>query len=118
MKHITRIRIAALAAAFFLGGATAAGFGLRAGGNSPAPAAVTHPRTQVVHETRVRTVRVHRRKPSAPPAPRVAAPAPVAVAAAATQPAVAPAPTKVVSRVSPTGNGGGEAEHEQERGDD
>jgi hypothetical protein len=107
MKHLNRIRIAALSAAFFLGGMTAVGFGLKATRDSTAtPVTVTHPRVQVIHQTRIRTVHVRpKRKPAppAPPAPAVAAPPAPTVQQVSTPPAVVQAPKRVKSRVSPTG---------------
>jgi hypothetical protein len=124
MNRINRIRIAAVSAAFFLGGLTAVGFGLRGNGHSsPAQVTAVRPKVQVIHQTRVKTVHVRpKRKPApAPPAP-VAAPTP-APAAPAVQPASTPrvvqAPTRVKSRVSPTGNRGeGDDRGEHEGHDD
>jgi hypothetical protein len=101
MKHVTRIRIAALSAAFFLGGLTAAGFGMKSSQDSGSKLVTGHRRTQVIHETRTRTVHV-RDKRSQPSA------GPPAAAAARVQPVSQPQapvkqPVKVQSRVSPTG---------------
>ena len=120
MRHLTRIRVAALTSAFFLSGA-AAGFAIRDTGNSR-PAAVTavHPRTQVIYQTKVRTVHVRARRPRpavrvAPPVPAAPAPPQVAqVPQARTAPVAVQAPAHVKSRVSPTG-GHGERDDAGER---
>jgi hypothetical protein len=110
MKRLNRIRIAAISAAFFLGGLTAVGFGFQASRDSTAtPVTVVRPKVQVIHKTRVRTV--HVRPKRAHPAPAPAAPAAAAPPGPAVQPAAAPqvvaqAPKRVKSRVSPTGRGG------------
>jgi hypothetical protein len=124
MKHVTRLRVAAVSAAFFLGGLTAAGFGVRAmNERAKTTTAYLRPRTEVIRQTKVRTVHVrpkakHVTRPAvqATPAPALR-PQVVAVPAAQSAPAVVRAPAKVKSRVSPTG--GGEHESgEHERGDD
>ena len=111
MRHLTRIRIAVLAAAFFLGGVTAAGVGMRAGQDPSTRVVTARPRTQVIHETRTRTVHVKARHARTQAAPPAAAPqvAPVQQAGP-----VAQAPAIVRSRVSPTGHReeGDEGEHE------
>lgn len=96
MRHLTRIRIATLSTALFLGGLTAAGLGFRATQDSAPMPVTARPRTEVIHETTTRTVHVGARgtKPTAAqPAPPAFHPrAPVEAAA------------KVRSRVSPTGS--------------
>jgi hypothetical protein len=103
MRHLTRIRIAALATAFFLGGVTAAGFGIKATHDSGAKPVIAHPRTQVIHETRTRTIHVRPRRSRPSAAPPAAAPQIQSVYRPQTS--VIPPPTKVRSRVSPTGGG-------------
>jgi hypothetical protein len=102
MRHLTRIRIAALSAAFFLGGLTAAGFAIKTTQDSGSRLVTAHPSTKVIHETRTRTVHV-RAKRTNPPAGQIQqvsqAQSPVQV------------PAKVRSRVSPTGG-----EHEGDDG--
>jgi hypothetical protein len=112
MRHLNRIRIAALSAAFFLGGLTAAGVGIKATQDSGSKPVTARPRTQLIHETRTRTVHVKagRTNPSAAP------PAQSPSGASQVQPiSQAQVPTRVRSRVSPTGGGhegddGGEGE--------
>jgi hypothetical protein len=107
MRHLTRIRIAALSTAFFLGGLAAAGFGIKAQG-SGSKVVTTHPRTQVIHETRTRTVHVRSRRAKDPSA----APPVAARVQPVSQPQVpVTPPAKVRSRVSPTGGA-----HEEDDG--
>jgi hypothetical protein len=107
MRHLTRIRIAALTSAFFLGGA-AAGFAIRDTGNGRPAVTAAHPRTQVVYQTKVRTVHVRakRLRPAvaAPPAPAAPVSPQIAQAPQAqTAPVAVRPPARVKSRVSPTG---------------
>ena len=113
MKDSSRIRIAALSAAFVLGGLTAAGFGLRAARDERPATAAVHPRTQVIHQTRVRTVHVRPKRARANAAAAPAVPAVTQVPAA--RPAAVQVVQKVRSRVSPTGGGG---EREEGEGED
>jgi hypothetical protein len=113
MTHLTRIRIAALSAALFVGGLTAAAFGLKAiQGAGPQPV-TARPRTQVVHETRTRTVHVRARRATRPSVPATLPPASAPPAAPPSEAAVVQAPAKVQSRVSPTG---GEHESQESEG--
>ena len=94
MRHPTRIRIAVVSTALFLGGLAAAGMGFRAAHDSGPQSVTAHPRTEVIHETRIRTVHVPPRRTKA----RATRP---------TQPVSqlrvpASAPAEVRSRVSPT----------------
>jgi hypothetical protein len=120
MNNTRRIRIAALSTALFLGGITAGGLGMRAINESPAPKTVTvTPRTQVIRQTKVRTIHIKPKKPKRAPSPPVAASTAAAAAqpvAAQTQPAVVQSPTKVTSRTSSTGSGGGGGEGEHDGG--
>jgi len=104
MRHLTRIRIAALSAAFFLGGLTAAGFGIKSTQDTGSQPVTARPRIKVIHETRTRTVHVGVKRTN-PPAGQIQqvpqAQLPVQAAA------------KVRSRVSPTGG-----EYEGDEGDD
>lgn len=105
MKHLNRIRIAALSAAFFLGGMTAVGFGMKATRDSTATqVTVANPKVRVIHQTRIRTVHVRpKRRPTPPTPPAAAAPPAPTVQPVSSPPVVVQAPKRVKSRVSPTG---------------
>jgi len=126
MRHLTRIRIAALSAAFFLGGVTAAGFGIRAARDTGStPVSTVRPRTQVLHQTRIRTAHVRAKRAhssSSPPGTEtgpVSAPRQVVgVPPSQTRTVVAQAPAKVQSRVSPAGGKGEDDGGEHEGRDD
>jgi hypothetical protein len=122
MNNKARLRITALVTTAFIGGLAAGGVALRQG--SKQSIAAVHPvgtprvRTEVIHETHVKTVHVRRRPAAAPARTGTVAAAPVAPAVQP-RPVVVEAPRKVTSRVSPTGaRGEGEERGEGERGDD
>jgi hypothetical protein len=91
MKQTSRVKIASLIAALFIGGLAAAGLATRSGDAATDEVASAKP--EVIHKRKVRTVR-------AKSAPVVAAPA----TASAPTPVSTPAP--VSSSVSPAGSGG------------
>jgi len=108
MNESIKVKVAALAAALFLGGIAFAGVSSRTEGEKTA-AEASNLKPRVIHKRKVKTVRV-------PAASVVSAAPPASSVVPVSAPASTPAP--VSSQTSPGGSGrGGDYEGEREKGE-